>query len=175
MDNIITTSPTFISALPCERLHLFATIFLCVLIVALIAILLDLRDGIATARRCGQKLHSHKLRVTVGKIIEYWQFIFLAALADFVGAFMPFYGIPYLTLIFGLAVIIIEAKSMFEHAKRRKSGVTKLPQTVADIVEFVGGADELKELLFDLAKIHLNKKTAKVGDEDDQSSYSAII
>ncbi len=159
MKQTILTAPIFISALPFERLHLFATIFLCVLIISLVAILLDLRDGVATARRCGQKLHSHKFRVTVAKVIEYWQFIFLAFMADFVGAFLPFYGIPYLTLIFGLAVIMIEAKSMFEHARRRKSGVTKLPQTVAEIVEFVGGTEELKMLLIELARTHLKKET----------------
>ncbi len=157
----ITISQNILDALPLARFHLFGLIFLCVLAATLLAILLDFRDGVATAKRCRQPIHSHKIRITVIKISEYWQFIFLALLADCIGAFMPFYGLPYVTILFGLAVIFIECKSMLEHAQRRKSGVAKLPSAVAEIVEFVGGTDELRSLIAEMARRHADRAEAQ--------------
>ena len=162
----ITIPQNILEMLPLARFHLFGIILLCILGATLLAVLLDLRDGVATAKRCGQDIHSHKLRVTVGKIIEYWQFIFLAFLADAVGAFMPFFGLPYITILFGFAVIFIEGKSMLEHAKRRKSGAAKLPSAVAEIVEIVGGADELRSLIADMARRHAERNAATEQDSE---------
>ena len=149
-----------INTLPMARLHVFAAVFLCVLIATLVAVLLDLRDGLQTARILAQPIRSNRLRVTIGKIVEYWQFIILVVVADVVGAFLPFYALPYLTLLFGVAVIFIEGKSMLEHAKRRKTGSAKLPEALHDIADFVGGIDELRSLLSDMAHRSLEKATA---------------
>lgn len=167
----ITIPQNIIEMLPLARFHLFGIILLCILGATLLAVLLDLRDGVSTAKRCGQKIHSHKLRVTVGKIIEYWQFIFLAFLADGVGAFMPFFGLPYITILFGLGVIFIEGKSMLEHAKRRKSGVAKLPSAVAEIVEVVGGVDELRSLIAEVARRHAERAAS----EDQEPEFATPI
>lgn len=154
--------PKWLEWLPFERVHLFCGILLVVLLLTLLAVLLDLRDGIYTARMLGQHIHSHVLRKTIAKIIEYWQFVFLAFLGDICGSFFGFYSLPYLTLLFGVSVIIIEGKSMLEHARRRKSRAAKLPETLRDIAEFVGGTDELRSLLAEFARRQLDKSdTAK--------------
>lgn len=139
-------------AIPLGKLQLFGLILIVALAATLIAVLLDLRDGVATARRCGQAIRSNKLRVTVTKIIEYWQFVFLGFLADVIAGFAEFYWLPFVAIIFSIGVIILEGKSMFEHARRRKSGVAKLPSTVADILEAIGGIDELHSILVESAR-----------------------
>lgn len=166
-DNTLIETPSLV-LLPWDKLLLFGTILLCILIATLAAVLLDLRDGIATAKRCGQDIHSHKLRATVAKIIEYWQLIILAFLGDFIGSFFAFYGLPYFSILFGLGVIFIEGKSMLEHAKRRKSGAAKLPAAVMEMADIVGGIDELRGLLTDLARRHAEQKLADEAGPTEQ-------
>lgn len=59
---------TFLST---EKIFLFLGVFFVVCILVITAILLDLWDGVHTARKTGQRVHSHKLRVTIAKMSEY--------------------------------------------------------------------------------------------------------
>ena len=104
----------------------------CTLVI--VAIMLDLWDGVHTARKTGQSVHSHKLRVTITKMSEYFRFIVIGFLVDCLGIFFGFYLLPFVALLFGVGLIAVEAKSMFEHARRRKSHTTDLPEIVKSIV-----------------------------------------
>lgn len=55
--------------------------------------------------------------------------------ADTLGILLPHYGLPYVTMMLCLGLTVIEAKSVFEHYKRRKSQLQVLPSLVARIVE----------------------------------------
>lgn len=44
---------------------------------------------------------------------------------------------------------------MWEHSRRRKDGVAKLPEAVQELVELAGGVEELKHALLDLVKKRL--------------------
>ena len=44
---------------------------------------------------------------------------------------------------------------MWEHARRRRDGVAKLPEAVHELVELAGGEDELKHALLELVKQRL--------------------
>ena len=104
-----------------DKLYLFLGVFLAVCILVIIAIMLDLWDGVHTAKKTNQRVHSHKLRVTIAKMSEYWRFILIGFLVDCLGMFFTFYLMPFVTLLFGVGLIVVEAKSMFEHANRRKT------------------------------------------------------
>lgn len=124
-----------------SKITLFAGIFLAISLLVVLAIMLDLWDGVHTAKVTKEHVHSHKLRVTIDKMSEYWRFIIIGFLIDCIGLIFSFYIMPFIAVLFGAGLIIIEIKSMFEHAKRRKSHTTELPGILRKIVECVNEKD----------------------------------
>lgn len=124
-----------------DKVILFAGIFLAVSLLVIMAIFLDLWDGVHTARVTKERVHSHKLRVTINKMSEYWRFIIIGFLIDCIGVIFSFYIVPFVTLLFGAGLIIIEIKSMFEHAKRRKSHTFELSHIITNIIECTNDKD----------------------------------
>ena len=117
-----------------DKIYLFVGVFLAVSILVITAIMLDLWDGVHTARKTKTAIHSHKLRATIDKVSEYWRFILIGFLVDCLGILFTFYAMPFVVMIFGAGLICVEVKSMFEHAKRRKSHLTELPDVIQDIL-----------------------------------------
>lgn len=117
------------------KIYLFLGIFLAVCIFVIAAIMLDLWDGVHTAKVTNQRVHSHKLRVTINKMGEYWRFIMIGFLVDCIGIFFSFYLLPFMSVLFGVGLIAVETKSMFEHAKRRKSHTEELPNIIKNIID----------------------------------------
>lgn len=130
----------------CLKAEHFLGVFMGVSVVVIAAILLDLWDGIHTANATGAEVHSHKLRITIAKVSEYWRFLLVAFLVDCLGFLFPWYGLPFVTLLFGAGLVAVEAKSMFEHAARRKSKMRELPGILGDIVACTHEGDARKIL-----------------------------
>lgn len=122
------------SILSLEKGYLFIGVFLAVSLLVIMAIMLDLWDGVYTAKRTGQRVHSHKLRVTITKVSEYWRFLLIGFLADCIGFIFSFYSLPFMALLFGMGLIVVEIISMFEHAKCRKSHLIDLPDIIDGII-----------------------------------------
>ena len=127
-----------------DKLHLFLGVFLAVCILVIGAIMLDLWDGVHTAKVTNQRVHSHKLRVTIAKMSEYFRFILIGFLVDCIGFLFSPYTLPFVAVLFGVGLIIVEAKSMFEHANRRKSHAMQLPDIIRSIVECAHDKDAKK-------------------------------
>ncbi len=127
-----------------EKADLFIGVFLVVCVLVIVAIMLDLWDGVHTARKTGEAVHSHKLRVTIGKISEYFRFVVIGFLVDCLGLLFAFYALPFVSLLFGVGLIIVEAKSMFEHAHRRKSHTTELTGIIRSIISAATTKDAMK-------------------------------
>lgn len=127
-----------------DKVMLFAGMFLAVSILVIVAIMLDLWDGVHTARKTGKRVHSHKLRVTIAKMSEYWRFILIGFLVDCLGIFFSFYFMPFVAVVFGAGLIVVEAKSMFEHAGERKSHIRELPDVIHSIIECAHEKDARK-------------------------------
>ena len=126
------------------KLALFLAIFLGICLLVIFAIMLDLWDGVHTAHKIGQKVHSHKLRITIAKISEYFRFIAIGFLIDCIGIVFAFYIVPFVAVLFGVGLIAVEAKSMFEHASRRKSHTAELPDIAMAMVNCKNIEDALK-------------------------------
>ena len=139
-----------------EKANLFVGVFLIVCVLVIVAIMMDLWDGVHTARKTGTPVHSHKLRITIGKISEYFRFIVIGFLVDCLGLLFPFYVMPFVSILFGIGLIIVEAKSMFEHATRRKSHTTELTGIIKSIIAGATTKDAMK--IIDQLK---TKETAK--------------
>lgn len=118
-----------------DKVQLFLGVFLAVCLMVILAILLDLWDGVHTAKKTNQKVHSHKLRVTIEKMSEYFRFMMIGFLVDCVGCFFGFYMLPFVGMAFGAGLIGVEMKSMFEHAQERKSHIKRLPHILDSIVK----------------------------------------
>lgn len=99
------------------------------------AILIDFWDGIYTARKLNQKLYSNKFRHTLQKIGEYWRVLLIALVFDTLCMLMPWYAFPYVTLLFAVCMLVIEAKSMLEHIRRRKSALKEMPDLISAIID----------------------------------------
>lgn len=132
------------SILSLEKGYLFIGVFFAVSLLVIMAIMLDLWDGVCTAKRTGQRVHSHKLRVTIAKVSEYWRFLLIGFLADCLGFLFSFYFLPFMALLFGIGLIVVEIISMFEHAKRRKSHLIDLPEIIDGIIAATSKKDAEK-------------------------------
>ena len=146
-----------------DKLFLFVGVFFAVCILVILAIILDLWDGVHTARKTGQRVHSHKLRVTVSKMSEYFRFIVIGFLVDCLGSLFSFYPLPIIAMLFGVGLIIVEAKSMFEHARRRKSHATEIPDIIRGIVDCAHEKDakRLVDLLMERNEAKTQTETKK--------------
>lgn len=113
-------------------------------VIVFIAILLDLWDALYTAKKLKEKIKSHRIRITIQKTFEYWRGLVIGLLIDTIGVLFPFYTLPYITLTIGVGLLCIEAKSMFEHAKRRKSRTVELTKIINIIVEAADKKDAKK-------------------------------
>ena len=115
----------------------------------------DTISGVYTAKKTGEKLRSHRLRKMFEKMAVYWFFQTLVGLVGLILSLFPFYNLPYLSILFSIMICVTEGKSMWEHSRRRKDGVAKLPEAVQELVELAGGVEELKHALLDLVKKRL--------------------
>ncbi len=152
---------------PISKITLFLGVFLAVCIFVIGAIMLDLWDGVHTARKLKDRVHSHKLRITIAKMSEYWRFIMIGFLIDCIGIIFSFYILPYFAVLFGVGLIIIEIKSMLEHAKRRKSHTTELPDILHRIVDCANEKDA-HDLLEKIVSLTVSKETPKTELESTQ-------
>lgn len=125
----------FLSTLTLSKIYLFLGVFLFVCLLVITAIMLDLWDGVHTARKTNQRVHSHKLRVTIEKMSEYFRFMVIGFIVDCIGMFFGFYILPFVGMAFGAGLIGVEMKSMFEHAGERKSHIQRLPDLLDSIVK----------------------------------------
>lgn len=127
-----------------QKASLYLCAFLAVSLLVIAAIMLDLWDGVYTARQTGKRVHSHKLRVTINKMTEYWRFLVIGFLVDCCGLLFEFYRLPFTAILFGVGLIAVETKSMLEHARRRKSHAAELPGIIRRIIECVHERDAEK-------------------------------
>ena len=126
-------------------------------LLVIFAVLIDLWDAIYTARSIGCKIHSHKLRMTINKMGEYWRIMLLGFVFDLIGVIFPFYAYPYLSILICVGIVLIEIKSVWEHAKKRKSRVAELPQMIQQIVD-CDSIDKAKNIIKTINELQNDKK-----------------
>ena len=112
----------------------------------------DTVSGIYTAKKTGERLRSHRLRKTFEKMAVYWFFQILVAMVGILLSLLPWYDLPYLSMVFALAICVSEGISMWEHSRRRKDGVAKIPETLQGLVDLMGGEEKLKKELLDIVR-----------------------
>lgn len=127
-----------------NKLILFVMIFLFLFGLMVAAIMIDLWDGISTAKKLGEEIKSHILRITMRKVSEYFRFLLIAFLVDILGSIFMVYIIPFGSILFCLGLVCVEIKSLFEHAKRRKSKAVEMKEVLQTIIRAANDHDAVQ-------------------------------
>lgn len=118
----------------------------------------DMVSGIYTAKKLHEPLRSHRYRNTVEKMAVYWFFQILVGLVGLVLALFEWYQMPYLSIALALGICLIEGISMFEHSKRRRDHMAKLPETLQAAIDFLGDEDDIRNILKEILKRKMLEK-----------------
>lgn len=101
----------------------------------------DLWSGRNTAQFLGEKLESHKYRRTVIKIGDYSRVMVFGFMFDCLGVLLPFYILPFGTMLCTTGVILIEGKSVLENLARKKAHAADIPEVIKKIIQAASTKD----------------------------------
>lgn len=122
-----------------EAIYLHAAIWAAVVFVAwvsvAIACFVDMWSGVTTARALGEKVHSHRLRETIGKVKDYTNVLLAFLFIDLLGSLFTWYQLPFFQMIIAVGAMLIEGWSVIENKKRKKSHAGIIPELAAEIVK----------------------------------------
>lgn len=135
--------------------HLF--VMFCLFHLTALFVMADFVSGTQTAKKLKEPLRSRRYRKSIEKLLWYWGVQLLVGAVGLVGTLLSVYQWPWLSIVAALCICWIEGKSMREHAKRRKDQTSKIPEALNEIVDFMGGADEVKEAIIKMAKRKLQE------------------
>lgn len=153
MDEIIKT---FVLPAGVSR-GIMIAFLLCVLVCA--AALIDMWTGIDAAKTNKERIMSHGLRKTVGKIIDYLRIVFFFLLIDILGAVFAWYNLPYCAILATLGVLLIEGRSVIENSKKKRSAAGKVIDAVQEIISCVDNdkAQKIIEMIKNQPKHGIDK------------------
>ncbi len=100
-----------------------------------IAVCIDLWAGVNSAKARGEKVYSGGLRRTFAKLGDYWRIQVMSLIFDLIGSFIPWYSLPYVSMLVTAAIVLIEGRSVWENEKAKKSQVAKLPDAIRAIIQ----------------------------------------
>lgn len=142
-----------------DALAFYITVRVCITLICwffvMCACLVDFWSGTSAAKAIGESLHSHGLRRTIIKIGEYWRVLIFTLMFDMLGALLPFYSLPFATMLCAIGIICIEARSVIENSRRKHSHAAEVPDMIKQIVEASTseqGAEVLKAISDMLSK-----------------------
>lgn len=139
-----------------DALAFYVIVRVCITLVCwffvMCACLVDFWSGTSTAKVLGENLHSHGFRRTVVKIGEYWKVLLFTLMFDILGALLPFYSIPFATVLCAIAIVCIEGRSVLENSKRKKAHAAEVPDMVKQIIEATT-SEQGKEVLDAIANM----------------------
>ena len=107
----------------------------------ILSCLIDLWSGRNTAKFLDEKLESHKYRRTVIKIGDYSRVMLFGFMFDCLGMLLPFYILPFGTMLCTTGVIVIEGKSVLENSARKKAHAADIPEVIKKIIQAASQKD----------------------------------
>lgn len=103
--------------------------------------LIDLWSGRNAARFLGEALESHKYRRTIVKIGDYAKVMLFGFMFDILGMLLPFYILPFGSMLCSFGEILIEGKSVIENSAKKKAHAAELPNIISDIIKAATAKD----------------------------------
>ena len=108
------------------------------------SVLVDMWDGVQTARFMKEKVNSKGLRRTFSKAGDYWRMMLFGLMFDSLGLLFPWYILPYMTMVITVGILVIEFRSVWEHNRRKRSHAAELPGVIANIIKCASEKDALE-------------------------------
>lgn len=127
--------------------------------IMVLAVCIDLWAGTDSAKARGEKIYSGGLRRTFSKLGDYWRIQVMALIFDLIGSFIPWYRLPYASMLITAAIVLIEGRSVWENEKAKKSQAAKLPEAIRAILQ-CSDAKTAEQLLQKLKEVTNGQKTA---------------
>lgn len=106
-----------------------------------ISCFIDLWSGRSTAKFLGEKLESCKYRKTIIKMGDYSRVMVFGTMFDCLGMLLPFYTLPFGTMLCATSVILIEGKSVHENSIRKKAHAADIPEIIKSIMQAASQKD----------------------------------
>lgn len=124
-----------------------------------LAVILDLWTGVDKAKALGERISSRILRNTISKMCDYWRLQVFGCIFDVFASL--WFSLPYASLLCGLGVIIIEARSVLENLRSKRSPASKLPHAISMILnaKTAKEASRVLEIIKSEQKEGKNEKT----------------
>ena len=135
---------TFLSSLDLTSLYRHIGVTLMCWLLMFFSVLVDMWDGVQTARFMGEKVDSKGLRRTFAKAGDYWRMMLFGLMFDSLGLLFSWYILPYMTMVITIGVLVIEFRSVCEHNKRKRSHAGELPGVIAKIIKCASEKDALE-------------------------------
>lgn len=126
-----------------------------------IACLIDFWSGTDAARAIGEPLQSRGFRRTIEKMGDYIKVLMFGLMFDILGQLLPFYSLPFATILVAVAEMAIEGRSVIENSRRKKAHAADVPDMVRQIVKAVT-AEQGREVLGRIVEM--------IGDETKHSN-----
>lgn len=115
-----------------DFIALHAAVIVATWVAMVLAVLLDLWTGVEKAKALGEPVESRSLRRTVAKIGDYWRMQAFALMFDIFASL--WLSMPFASMLCALGIMLIEAKSVFENLRAKRSPAAKLPKVIAMIL-----------------------------------------
>lgn len=109
-----------------------------------VSVLIDMWDGVQTAKFMKEKVDSKGLRRTFAKAGDYWRMMLFGLMFDTLGLLFTWYVLPYMTIIITVGVLVIEFRSVWEHNRKKRSHAAELPNVIANIIRCASEQDALE-------------------------------
>lgn len=126
-------------------LYLYITVRAVIIILCwsfmILSCLIDLWSGRNTAKYLGEPLESHKYRRTIIKIGDYSRVMLFGLMFDGIGMLLPFYTLPFGSMLCSVGVILIEGKSVRENSARKKAHAADIPDVIKSIIHAASTKD----------------------------------
>lgn len=120
----------------------------------LCACLVDFWSGTDTAKACGEQLQSKGFRRTIKKVGDYARVMLFFLMFDILGTLLPFYILPFTTMLGAIAIICIEGMSVIENSRRKKAYAAQIPDIIKQIIN-AATAEQGQQIINKLSNIHI--------------------
>ena len=110
-------------------LTVLAVLYACVFM----SVIVDLFFGVKRAKRLKIVRTSYGYRRTITKLTSYFGLMIMLSIADIVASVM--FDMPYFTVIGAIGIILVEAKSVFEHLRQETKNVEDVQKMLFKLFE----------------------------------------
>lgn len=108
--------------------------------------IIDFVSAVITARQLHIDIQSAKMRHALEKMFRYLLLVAMFFLFDGLIAMTALTHIPWCAIVIGVVILLVEGKSVLEHYVRRRDKIAKIPESLHELVSWIG-EDKAKAML----------------------------